>query len=263
MVLFALKLALVAASIIGATAAARRWGHRVSGLMAGRPMIIGPITAILLFDQSAERVRAILLATLQCQPAMLLHVLAFAHAARRLAWPLCLVLANALYLLLAWALTRLGLEVALATALVAAVWLGSVRAWPPTGEAHSGRVSVPRSELWWRVGTAVAVAAGVILGAGTMPPAFGGVLLALPITGNVLPVFTLPRHGPQATAQLLRGFLHGQLGFAAFVVAMVLLLPVLPAAAAFALAVVAALLAPWLYGPRRRQLRGGSSPPSR
>jgi hypothetical protein len=78
----------------------------------------------------------------------------------------------------------------------------------------------------------------------------------------VLPAFTLPRHGPQATALLLRGFAHGQLGFAAFVVALVLMLPVLKAATAFALAVAAAVLAPWLYGRlrRRNQVAGGSSP---
>jgi hypothetical protein len=251
MTLFALKLALVAASIIAATAAARRWGHAASGLMAGLPMIIGPITAILLFDQSAERVRAILLATLQCQPAMLVHVLLFAHAARRLSWPLCLLLTNALYLLLAWALTGLNLGLGPAAALVALAWIGSMRAWPHTRGAATGRVTVPRSELWWRVGIAVVVAAGVIQGAATMPPAWSGVLLALPITGNVLPAFTLPRHGPQATALLLRGFSHGQLGFAAFVASMVWMLPVLQAATAFALAVLAAVLVPWLYGLRQ------------
>jgi hypothetical protein len=257
--LFALKLALVAASMLVATAAARRWGHAVSGLMAGLPMIIGPITALLLLDQSAERVRAILLATLQCQPAMLLHVLVFAHAARHLSWPACLLLANALYLLLAWWLTRLDLDAVLAAALVLVLWIGSLRIWPPTGGATSTRVSVPRSELWWRIGTAVVVAAGVIQGAATMPAAFSGALLALPITGNVLPAFTLPRHGAQATALLLRGFWHGQLGFAAFVIVMVALLPMLHPAAAFVLAVAAAVLAPWLHRRRGPQPAGGSS----
>lgn len=247
---FALKLALVAASILGATAAARRWGHAVSGLMAGLPMIVGPITAILLVDQETGRVREILLATLQCQPAMLLHVLVFAHAARRWPWPACLVLANALYLALAWGLTRLDLGTAGAVALVVATWWGVARAMPRGTDGAGGRIEVPRSELWWRLAAALAVAAGVIAGAATMPSAWGGVLLAAPITGNVLPAFTLPRHGAQATALLLRGFVHGQLGFTAFVVAMVLLLPALHPAPAFAVAVAAAVLAPWLQGRR-------------
>jgi hypothetical protein len=198
--LLLLKLALVAASILGATAAARRWGHAASGLLAGLRMIIGPITALLLFDHSAERVRAILLATLQCQPAMLLHVLVFAHAARRWPWPACLALANGAYLLLAAALVTLDLAAAAAIALVALAWMLVLRAMPSAGDATAARVAVPSVELWWRLGVALVVAAGVIEGASTMPAAFGGVLLAAPITGNVLPAFTLPRHGPQATA---------------------------------------------------------------
>ncbi len=43
-----------------------------------------------------------------------------------------------------------------------------------------------------------------------------GLLLAIPITGNVLPCFTLPRHGVAATVALLSGFLRGLLGFLAF-----------------------------------------------
>lgn len=244
---FAFKLALVAVSILGATVAARRWGHAAGGLMAGLPMIIGPITAILLVDQGAERVRAIVLATLQCQPAMLVHVLAFAHAARRWSWPACLAIANGVYLALALALTWLDLPATAAIVLVALAWVLVLRAMPAAAPSEvAGRVDVPRSELWWRLAVALGVAAGVIQGAATMPPAFSGVLLAAPITGNVLPAFTLPRHGAAATAVLLRGFLLGQVGFAAFAIALVLLLPGLPAAAAFALAVAAAVLAPWL-----------------
>lgn len=242
---FLFKLALVAASILGATAAARRWGHAASGLMAGLPMIIGPISAILLVDQGAERVRAILLATLQCQPAMLLHVFVFSHAARRWTWPPCLLLANAAYVVSAAGLTALALDAPAAIALVALAWWGVLRAMPRAAAASS-RVAVPRSELWWRLGAALSVAAGVIHGAATMPAALGGLLLAAPITGNVLPAFTLPRHGSDATALLLRGFVHGQLGFAAFVIAMVLLLPRLHPTAAFGLAVAAAVVIPWL-----------------
>jgi hypothetical protein len=181
-------------------------------------------------------------------------VLAFTlAAARRWSWPLCLLVANTVYLVAALLLTRLDLGAAGAMALVAAAWWGVARAMPGTAGAATGRIEVPRSELWWRLGAALVVAAGVIEGAATMPPAWGGVLLAAPITGNVLPAFTLPRHGPQATALLLRGFVHGQLGFAAFVIAMVLLLPALPAAPALGLAVAAALLAPWLRGRRAAQ----------
>jgi len=66
----------------------------------------------------------------------------------------------------------------------------------------------------------------------------------VPITGSVLPCFTLPRHGPQATARLLAGFVRGQSGFVAFFIVLIGLLPHAPKALAFVAAVVAALAAP-------------------
>jgi len=253
----ALKLALVAASVLGASVASRRWGHAAGGLMAGLPMIIGPITAILLIDNPPERVRAIALATLQCQPAMLMHVWVFARAARRWRWPACLLLANGVYLggavlLAAWALSP---PAAGAIALVAWALAGRLIAGAVGGP--SGPVQVPRRELWWRLAVALAVAAAVIEAAAVTPAAVGGVLLAAPLTGNVLPAFTLPRHGPEATARLLAGFVHGQIGFMAFVAALVGLLPVLHPALAFAFAVAGAVAAPWLLEQARQRLRDG------
>lgn len=248
--MLALKLALVAASVLGASFASRRWGHAAGGLMAGLPMIIGPITAILLLDNPPERVRAIALATLQCQPAMLMHVLVFAHAARRWPWPVCLLLANALYAVLAAGLVAWALPPLAATALAFLAWWSVGRVISGLAGGPIGPVSVPHSELWWRLAVALIVAGGVIEGAASAPAAVGGVLLALPITGNVLPAFTLPQHGAAATARLLAGFVLGQIGFFAFVVTLVATLAWLHAALAFVLAVTAATLAPWLL--RRR-----------
>jgi len=252
------KLSLVAASMLGASLLARRYGHAVSGALAGLPVIVGPIIAILLIDLPAERVRRIALATLVCEPAMLLHIVVFAHAARRLAWPVCLALALAAYLLLAAGLTQIdwGALAAMLAALAALTL--ALRALPTNGRLADAPVSVPASELWWRLAAALLIAASVMWGADHFPAAIAGALLALPIAGSVLPCFTLPRHGPQATARLLGGFVRGQSGFIAFFIVLVALLPLLPLlhkAAAFVAAVAAAIAAPWLL--RRRALASG------
>jgi hypothetical protein len=238
------KLALVAASIWGASLLARRYGHAVSGALAGLPVIVGPIIAMLLIDLPAERVRGIALATLVCEPAMLMHIVVFANAARRFRWPACLALAVAAFLLAASLLTRLAWD-AVAVALLAVASLAlATRALPTSGAMADAPVAVPRSELGWRIAVALAIAASVMWGADHLPAAVAGALLAVPITGSVLPCFTLPRHGPQATARLLAGFVRGQSGFVAFFIALVGLLPHAPKAVAFAVAVAAALAAP-------------------
>lgn len=240
------RLSLVAASILGASLLARRYGHAVSGALAGLPVIVGPIIAILLIDLPAERVRRIALATLACEPAMLLHIVVFAHAARRFAWPVCLLLALAAYIALAGGLTRI--DWSAPAAMLAALGALALALWalPASGRLADAPVSVPASELWWRLAAALLIAATVMWGADHFPSAIAGALLALPIAGSVLPCFTLPRHGPQATARLLGGFVRGQSGFIAFFIVLVALLPLLHQAAAFAGAVSAAVAAPWL-----------------
>ena len=83
--------------------------------------------------------------------------------------------------------------------------------------ARADPVRDPRtSELAVRVAAALAIAAAVTLGASTFGPRVSGILLAFPITGSVLPAFTLALHGSDATVRLLAGFLSGLFAFAAF-----------------------------------------------
>jgi hypothetical protein len=219
------KLALVAASMWGASLLARRYGHAVSGALAGLPVIVGPIMAMLLIALPAERVRGIALATLVCEPAMLAHIVVFANAARRFKWPVCLALATLTFLAAAAVLAQLAWG-ALVASVLALVALGvAARSLPTSGHA-------------------LVIAGSVMWGADHLPAAIAGALLAVPITGSVLPCFTLPRHGPQATARLLAGFVRGQSGFVAFFIVLVGLLPHAPKAAAFVAAVAAAVAAP-------------------
>ena len=255
------KLALVAASMWGASLLARRYGHAVSGALAGLPVIVGPIIAMLLVDLPAERVRGIALATLVCEPAMLAHIVVFANAARRFSWPLCLALATLVFVGVAAALAHLDWGAAAASALALVALAVAARALPTSGAAADAPVPVPRSELVWRIAVALAIAGSVMWGADHLPAAVAGALLAVPITGSVLPCFTLPRHGPQATARLLAGFVRGQSGFVAFFIVLIALLPHAPKAVAFGAAVAAALAAPlalrrWTTSARVRGIAG-------
>ena len=240
------KLMLVAATMLAASFAARRYGHAMSGALAGLPVIVAPIIALLLIDQPADRVRGIALATLVCEPAMLAHIVVFAHTARRFAWPACLALALLAYGVVAAALASLEWSAPVAMLMGVGALVLATHALPSTGATADAPVRVPRSELWWRLAAALAIAATVMWGAGRLPAALAGVLLALPIAGSVLPSFTLPRHGALATARLLAGFVRGQVGFVGFFIVLVALLPFAHPAVAFTAALAAALGAPWL-----------------
>ena len=246
-----LKLLLVAVSVLLATLAARRFGHAVGGAVAGMPMIAGPITAVLLIDHDAAQVRAIALATLVCLPAAIAHIVSFARAAQRQRWPACLAIALGVYLAAGVMLSTLALPPLVVCALaLAAPSLGLSAV--PRGLAVHAPVTVPHVELVLRIAAAVSMAAAIIVGADALPPAISGLLMAVPITGSVLPCFTLPRHGTAATASLMSGFIQGLHGFAAFFIMLYLALGHMDRAPAFCVALAAALVAALLVQGWRR-----------
>lgn len=246
------KLSLVAASVLLSSLAARRFGHTVAGALAGMPMIAAPIMALLLLEHPVDHVRDIALATLACAPAAVLHITVFARCGFRLRWGACLLLSIAAFLAFGYALMWLDLP-PLFVCLLAAVAPGLGLVAMPAASRHAGPVPIPPAELALRVIAAMGMATTILVGAGILPAEASGLLLAVPITGSVLPSFTLPRHGAAATASLLAGFARGLHGFAAFFIALYLALPHMPAAAAFVLALAVALVVALLVYAARLQ----------
>jgi hypothetical protein len=250
-----LKLGLVALSVWLSTLAARRFGHRVGGAVAGMPMIAAPIIAVLLVDHEAAQVRAITLATLVCLPAAIVHIVTFASAAGRWTWPVCVGLALGAYAAAGAVLTQLGLPAPVVCVLGLAapaigLWVAAHRAQP------AQPVAVPRIELVLRIAAALCMAAAIIVGAYVLPASVSGLLLAVPITGTVLPCFTLPRYGAAATRSLMMGFLQGLHGFAAFFVVLYWALGSMPAPLAFGAGLAGALaMAASVQAARRWMLR--------
>lgn len=218
-----LKLALVPTSILLATLAARRFGHAISGLLAGFPIIGGPIIAALMIDLPPDQVADIGQATLAACPGTVAHIVTFAWLSRRLPWWGCLAGAALAFFAVGSLSTAswmpAGLTIALA---LAGPWI----AWAamPRMRSAGGAVDVPRGEILMRVGAGFLLAAAIVLSAERVPAAVSGLMLAWPISGSILPAFTLPVHGHAATVTLLRGFALGMTGFVVFFVALVGLL---------------------------------------
>ena len=238
-----LRLALVPAAIWLATLAARRWGHTVSGYLGGMPLIGGPITLFIAMDHGAAfaaRSATFTLAAILGQGA---HLLAFAHAARAGApWPLALLAGW-----LAFAIAAVGsaaldpgpfAALTLAVAGLAAAWLFLPR---PREAAIPARI--PPVEMRLRLVAAFLLAAAILWAADTFGPVASGVLLSVPVTGSIMPPFTLALYGADSVARLTRGFVVGLTGFTAFFLVVALAVPGWGIAAGFVAAVAAALAA--------------------
>ena len=208
-----LRLALVPAAVWLASMAARRFGHAASGYLGGMPLIGGPITLFLALDHGAAfgaRSALFTLAAVSCQVA---HLLAFGHAGRATRrWWIALPAGW-----LAFALVATGVTWSVAGAAIAAggALLLANRLLPRPAAAE-GLPAIPRVELYLRLVAAVALAAFIFWSAPRFGPVVSGILLSVPITGSIMPPFTLALYGPGAMARLLRGFGVGLAGFGSF-----------------------------------------------
>lgn len=240
-----LRLALVPAAVWLASLAARRWGHKVSGYLGGMPLIGGPITLFLALDHGTEfaaRSATLTLAAILGQAA---HLLAFAYVGRRARWPAALAAG--------WtSFAAVGVLVALvdpspATALALAVaGLAAAQRWLPRYRGSATLPAVPPAELRLRLAAAALLAALILWSARVFGPVVSGVLLSLPITGSIMPPFTLALYGPDALARLIRGFVVGLFGFTAFFFVVAVAVVPLGVTLGFGAAILAALGAVFL-----------------
>lgn len=237
-----LRLALVPAAVWLASLAARRWGHRVSGYLGGMPLIGGPITFFLALDHGAAFAARSATLTLAAICGQAAHLLAFTYVGRVARWPVALAAGWSAFALaslaVAWADPRPVVALVLA--------LGSLfaaRALLPAEGDVASRPAVPPIEMRMRLAAALGLAALILWSAARFGPVVSGLLLSLPVTGSIMPPFTLSLYGPAAVARLARGFLVGLTGFTAFFFVLATTLASWGVALAFAAAIAAALTA--------------------
>ncbi len=237
-----LRLALVPAAVWLASLAARRWGHTVSGYLGGLPLIGGPITLYLALDHGADFAARSALVTLAAIAGQAAHLTVFSRVARRARWPLALACAWASFAIVAIAVAALPLTPAIALALALASLCAAFNAIPRPSE---GAVlpAIPAAELRLRLAAAAALAVAILWGAARFGPVVSGVLLSVPVTGSIMPPFTLALYGADAVARLARGFVVGLAGFSAFFFVVATWTATLGVALAFAIALAAALCA--------------------
>ncbi len=234
-----------------ASLAARRWGHAVSGYLGGLPLIGGPITLYLALDHGPDFAARSALVTMAAVAGQAGHMLALSLAGRARGAVTGLLCGWMAYLAIATGVGTLALDPVTALAFAVA---GLLLAWRflPQPRAVAMLPAVPPVELWLRLVAAFALAAGILSGAATLGPTVSGVLLSLPITGSILPPFTLRLYGPDALARLLRGFVTGLTGFTAFFLVVSVALAALGIVAAFSLATLAALATVAVFSRRMR-----------
>jgi len=240
MVLLLLKLLLVPSLIALISLAGARWGVRIAGVLAGFPIVAGPILLFLALEQGAAFAAQSAIATLYGLLAISSYCLSFCWLARRLRWWLCLALGWLTFLIAAAALRYLPNALPIAAVSSLLILAIAPRLFPVL-TAHHAPQPVPRRELMWRMVSAVVLVLLITAIADWLGATWSGLLTLFPVAGSVLGVFALRSGGAAQATALLRGMITGLYGLWAFFVVAAWLLPTLSVALSFLLALLTAI----------------------
>jgi hypothetical protein len=234
-----LKLVLTPALIGGASLAARRWGHAVSGWLVGLPLTSGPIAFFLALERGTSFAAAAAIGSLAGAVAEVAFCVAYAGVATRASWLIALASGSVAFAVVAVVLQQPELSLAIAGAGVCAslaVALRLVR----RGDARAAMPAPPRWDLPARMIIATALVLAITELAPVLGPRWSGVLATFPVYAAILTVFA-HRVSVTSAMEVLRGLLLGLFAFAAFFVVLGMLIERAGVAVAFAVAIVSAL----------------------
>jgi uncharacterized membrane protein (GlpM family) len=237
----AAKIVLAPTFVIGASLAARRYGARVGGLVAGLPVVAGPILLVFALSHGRAFAADAAAGTLLGIVSLLAFIVVYAHLAGRVRWAASLVLGWGAFFAMTGALSAItvGADDALAVVLVAVALALAVL--PRVRGARLGRAKLPAWDLPLRGLSALALVLALTALAGQLGAKLSGLLAPFPVIASVLAVFTHAQHGEQDLRRIMRGFVVGLVAYALFCFALAVSLESLGIAAGFALAATVAL----------------------
>ena len=215
MTLLAAKIFLSPLCVLAVSLAGRRWGVAVAGMLGGLPVVAGPILLVETLLHGRDFGADAAAGTLLGLAALTAFVVVYGRVAVA-AGPVRSVLCG-------WTAFLLGVAIlspvqpppVLSLVLVAACFALGLRLLPPAPGLPAA-VAPP----WWDLPARALAALGLVLTltavSGALGPHLSGLLAPFPIITSVLAVFTHAHGGVAQVGVLLRNFLFGFYGFAAF-----------------------------------------------
>ena len=236
---------------------ARRWGAFVGGVIAGLPLISGPVSFFLTLEQGAVFSAAAsfntLLGVLACTATALIYPWL---AALGLPWYVALPVALCGFFGGGWGVLHLGIT-ALWAVILSSLAPALVLACLPTVVAPARRGHA--MSAWVRVPVQMACGAGLVFAvteaAHWLGPGWSGVLMFFPVMVCSIVPFAHATLGAAAVVSIFRGIMAGWFGCIAFAVVVMTGVEHLPLWLCYSLASGAALLAGAVISLLERRLQ--------
>jgi len=241
-ILLAIKLLLAPAFVVGASLAARRFGSRIGGLIAGLPVVAGPILLVYALAHGRAFAADAAAGTLLGLVSLIAFVVVYARLAGRLFWGTSMLAGWLAFALGTVIFSTLSIPAGAALGLAGIALLIGLSSLPRPTAAPPSHPAPPAWDLPVRAGCALVLVMTLTAVAGWLGPQLSGLLAPFPIIATVLATFTHAQRGTDELLRLLRGLVSGFVAFALFCFTLAVSLHRLDTAAAFGLATALALL---------------------
>jgi hypothetical protein len=222
--LLLLRLTLVPIFIAIVTLVGRRWGPRVAAFVTALPAVVGPTFFFYAVQQGRLFAAHAAEGSLLGLVGVAAFCAAYGHGARRLSWPVCLIIGWIAFGLTTLLLlpVRVGALSGLVLSIAALLLVRHVL--PRPGPPQPVRTP-PSWDLPVRMFSAGALVFLLTSVAARLGPALSGLLTPFPVATAILASFTHAQEGTAAVARFLRGYMLGLCCFAIFCCVLALLLP--------------------------------------
>ncbi len=225
LVLLLLKVAIAPLFVGVVSLIALRYGHRAAGWLVALPINTGTIVLVLTLSEGAGFAATAALGALLGIVSLSVFAIAYARAAVRFRWPVCLAAASIGFVVSTLLLSQVP-EFVLLDLVAAVASVAGVLVLVPASDEPSLPDQSPRWEIPARMLTAALLVLAITTSAEALGPRLSGLLTPIPVFTITLVLFAHSRQGPTPVFVFLNGLQYGLFSFAAFcVVVGVLLVP--------------------------------------
>ena len=239
--LLAVKLTLAPTFVVGASLASRRFGPRIGGLIAGLPVVAGPILLVYALAHGRAFAAGAASGTLLGLVSLTAFLVVYSRVAAHAVWSVSLLAGWLTFALGTVIFSAFSIPVGGALAVAAVGVLVGFAALPHPSSAQSTYAPPPAWDLPLRALCAAALVLTLAAVAGWLGPQLSGLLAPFPIIATVLAAFTHAQRGVDDVRRMSRGMVTGFCAFALFCFTVSVALRTFDIASAFALATVVAL----------------------
>lgn len=244
MAVLAVRILLAPFFVLMVSLVARRFGVRIGGVVAGLPVIAGPILLVLAVQHGSPFASRAAVGVLLGMVGLAAFVLVYVATASWVGWPGAVAAAYAAYAAFALAVVAMrpvSVGPLLAFAIACGALILTLGLLPRPRYPARTPLPHPRWDLPFRAVCTTLAVVTVTAIATTLGPHLSGLITSLPIITAVLSAFTHAHRGRDEAARLLRGFTIGFFAYATFCFVVATAVRPLGIAVCFALATIVAL----------------------